>query len=338
MNLIARSHAFILLLLLKFYFMNCIDALIDCDDIIQENSELFTGKCNNKWKNIKSLIRPTQSEVGYAWIGYKLTDSFDNSNKAQDEMDSNPLPAVIGPDLKFYIVDDHHTISALDYSGYTDTVVTVDVVCDKRKLSIDNFWLSMENNNLVNLVRHQEVNDLPVKMSPLLLPTMFSFNSSLRTLKDDPWRSLVGYSRKVNYGNAPNDDSSGNYPYRCMYRGCSGGSEASGFGVPFFEFKWAYYMNDASMKTTTLWPSNVDYQSFIASFLLIEYTNDINDVNIDAWLKTASLIVPLCRTANVSTYIIPANLYSSISESLPGYVVGYIPLENDPDCMSPRCY
>lgn len=337
MNQVVRGYAFVYFLLLQLILTSCIDALIDCDVVIQESSELFTGKCNNKWKNIKSFIRPTQSEVGYAWIGYKLMNSFDTDSKAQDEMDSNPLPAVIGPDLKFYIIDEHHSLSALDYSGYADTVVTIDVICDKRKLSIDNFWLSMENNNLVNLVKHAQVNDLPIKISPLLLPTMFSFNSSLKTLKDDPWRSIAGYSRKVNYGDTSDDDGSGYYPYRCMYRGCSDGSKASGFGVPFFEFKWAYYMIDASMKTTALWPSNVDYQSFISSFLSIEYTNDIDNVDIDAWLKTASLTVPLCRTATVSSYMIPANLYSSTSESLPGYVVGFIPLENDPACMSPRC-
>ena len=332
MRTILWSYALLLFVMLHLYY---IDALIDCDDVISQNNE-FTGKCNNKWKFLKPLIRPTQSEVGYAWIGYKLVNIFYSENNAQDEMDSSPLPAVIGPDLKFYIVDDHHTISTLDYSGYDDTVVTVNVVCDKRKLSIDNFWLSMEKNNLVNLVKHQQVNDLPVKISPLLLPNTFSFNNSLKVLKDDPWRSLAGFSRKVNYGNV-NDDNV-DYPYRCMYRGCSDGSKSSGFGVPFFEFKWAYYMNDASIITTSLWPTSNDYKLFLSSFLSIEYTNDIDNVDTDAWLKSASLVVPLCRADSVGKYTIPSNLYSSSTENLPGYVVGYIPLEDDPDCLSPVCY
>jgi hypothetical protein len=117
-----------------------IDALIDCDDVISQNNE-FTGKCNNKWKFLKPLIRPTQSEVGYAWIGYKLVNIFYSENNAQDEMDSSPLPAVIGPDSKFYIVDDHHTISALDYSGYDDTVtrdfdVTATTAGDKQSYDL----------------------------------------------------------------------------------------------------------------------------------------------------------------------------------------------------------
>ena len=52
--------------------LSLVVALIDCDDVLTEPSKAFIGLCNNKWKNLKPLIKPTQSQVGYAWIQRKL--------------------------------------------------------------------------------------------------------------------------------------------------------------------------------------------------------------------------------------------------------------------------
>ena len=98
-----------------------------------------------RWSNLKPIIKPTQKEVGYAWIQYKLNKDFTSSSKAQDEIDSSATPAVIGPDNAFYIVDDHHTLCALDYSGYNSVSVTLNVICDKRYLkNMDDFWTEMQ--------------------------------------------------------------------------------------------------------------------------------------------------------------------------------------------------
>lgn len=48
---------------------------------------------------------------------YKLDKDFSTAKDAQKEISSATTPAVIGPDSYLYIVDDHHTLSALDYSG-----------------------------------------------------------------------------------------------------------------------------------------------------------------------------------------------------------------------------
>ena len=52
MNL-SRHSFFYLLIILS---ISILEALIDCDDVVNDNTP-FTGKCNNKWKNLKSLIR-----------------------------------------------------------------------------------------------------------------------------------------------------------------------------------------------------------------------------------------------------------------------------------------
>lgn len=130
-----------------FIIVGIANAMIDCDDVLKTPT-FFKGQCNNKWSNLKLLLKPTQSQVGYAWIQRKLDSSFSSSSDAQDEMDSNLTPGVIGPDNYIYIIDDHHTLSALDFSGYDSTVI-VDVICDKRSSeTMDKFWSEMETDAL----------------------------------------------------------------------------------------------------------------------------------------------------------------------------------------------
>ena len=60
-------------------------------------------------------------------------------------MDASPAPVVIGPDSVFYLVDDHHTLCALDYSGYSSTTVTVEVIADRRNTtSMADFFADLE--------------------------------------------------------------------------------------------------------------------------------------------------------------------------------------------------
>ena len=141
----------------------------------------------------------TQKEVGFAWIQYKINKSFSSSKDAQKEMDSGYTPGVIGPDSIIYVVDDHHTLCALDYSGYSSTSVTVNVICDKRGLTMDEFWSYMASHNLAYLAAHPDgqPNSLPTAIQSSALAKSFAFNSKTISFPDDPWRSLVGFSRKV---------------------------------------------------------------------------------------------------------------------------------------------
>jgi len=313
--------------------------LIDCDDVLKDKNS-FNGKCNNKWSNLKPLIKPTQKEVGYAWIQRKIESDFDSENSAQGEIDDSPTPAVIGPDNFFYIVDDHHTLCALDYSGFSSVTVALDVICDKRSMSMDAFWADMKSSKLVYLAAHPKnsPNSLPVAINASDLPQKFSFTKSNMVFSDDPWRSMAGYSRKVESApDAPSCSSSDSkYCERCMYRGCVDGSQPSGPGVAYFEFQWGYFMLDATFYSTDIWPSTSQWSSFYNSYSKLKSYVDLSEYNTDEWLDSASLTVSLCRGTNTKSYYVPEYI-SGENEHLPGYVEGYVKLEDDPECANMVC-
>jgi len=272
-------------------------------------------------------------------------------------MDESATPAVIGPGPAIYIVDDHHTLSALDYSGYSDTTVTITILCDKRNLSASVFWSSMNNQNLAYLAAHPagQPNVLPKEIPYTAIPTTFSFTKTIKSFADDPWRSLAGYSRKVQSAASPaptcsssSKDDDSKYCERCMYRGCVDGYEKSGSGVAYFEFRWSYFMNaacyDDNNNSNSYWPSVEEYHAFMLRYTALPYDNN-NEVftssNTIAWMDCASYIVNLCRSDSVSKYILPTVLYPPLpndsTNTLPGYFAGYTKLPNDPDCSLPVC-
>jgi len=320
--------------------LNCclrhVAALVNCDDVVAD-SALFIGTCDNKWKNLKPLMRPTQAQVGYAWIAYKLKKDFTSSSNAQKEMDSSVTPVVLGPGPAVYIVDDHHTLSALDYSGYSDTKVTLNIICDKRSVAVEEFWRSLQSENLAYLAAHPvgKPDVLPTPITYSQLPSTFSFTDTTKSLSDDPWRSLAGYSRKVNALSPPaqtcssSDDS---YCERCMFRGCSSG----GGGVSYFEFRWAYFMNDATFYNTKYWTSSSDLNSFKALYAGLGSSATVSKVDVSQWQSAAVYVVPLCRSAASGSYSLPATIFPG-SSALPGYVSGYGKLTKDPDCSAPTC-
>jgi hypothetical protein len=303
------------------------------------DSSVFTGSCDNKWKNLKPLLKPTQPEVGYAWIQYKLDKDFTSESDCQAVLDEAATPAVIGPGPAIYVVDDHHTLCALDFSGYEDVKVTVDILCDLRNYSTSNFWATLSAQNLAYLAAHPkgQPNDLPKAIPYTSMPTAFSFTKDEQSLTDDPWRSLAGYSRKVQSAPSPAPScSSGDSKYceRCMYRGCVDGYQSSGAGVAFFEFRWAYFLNDATYYSTIYWPSTDDYSIFKSSYSALP-ASEVEKVNTDDWMGTAELAISLCRASSTAKYTLPSTLFGE--RSLPGYYEGYVKLEDDPTCKTPVC-
>jgi hypothetical protein len=256
--------------------------LIDCTEVLKDENS-FIGECNNKWNNLKPFIMPTQREVGYAWIQHKIENDFNSENNAQSTINGSPTPVVIGPDNLFYIVDDHHTLCALDYSEFISVTVSLYVICDKRHMTMDEFWTDMKTNKLVYLAAHPKnsPNALPLPIEPSDLPQEFSFTKSKIVFSDDPWRSIAGYSRKVE--SAPGAPSclatDSKYCERCMYRGCIDGSQQSGPGVAFFEFQWAYFMLDATFYSTELWPSVSLWTSFYNSYSKLESCEELSNYN-----------------------------------------------------------
>jgi hypothetical protein len=123
---------------------------LTCSAALQQPGT-FTGVCTQDWQSLKPLMRPTQMQVGYAWVRYKLDTDFDTQSDAQAQISSKTIPTVIGPDGGLYIVDDHHNLAALDYSGFSSVVVSVQVMCDKRNENVKSFWADLVQNNLVYL-------------------------------------------------------------------------------------------------------------------------------------------------------------------------------------------
>jgi hypothetical protein len=125
----------------------------DCTHILRSTTP-FTGICIATWSKFKPLLKPTQSQVGYAWIAEKVQKDFTDANSAQQQMNDKVTPVIIGPNNAFYMVDDHHNCASLDFSGYVDTIVTVNVTCDKRGINMQSFWQQLITNNLVYLGTH----------------------------------------------------------------------------------------------------------------------------------------------------------------------------------------
>ncbi|KAJ8609355.1 hypothetical protein CTAYLR_009292 [Chrysophaeum taylorii] len=294
--------------------------LIDCDDVLA-SSEAFTGRCDNKWENLKALIRPTQIDVGYSWVEHKLQTQFDNDDDAQDELE-DAIPAVLGPSggeaTAIFIIDRHHTLCALDKSGRDSLEVTIDVVCDWREAS--DFWDRMEAADWVYLLSRDSPDALPTVRTTSDLPSRFSFTDEDVVFVDDRWRALASFSRKYEGSCGDYDD----YCERCFIRLC----DTDGSSIPYFEFEWGYFFNVA-LSNATLWPTLGDQSAFQAAYDAIDDDNDLGD-----WQTAADALIPLCRGDAAATYVLPASLGSG---SLKGYVHGDTPLADDPDCADPLC-
>lgn len=316
-------------------------ARIDCDNVVTNNDE-FTGYCDNKWKNLKSIIMPMQSQVGHAWVKYKANNHFNSESNAQQEMDDTPVPCVIAPDSQLYVVDHHHELSALDYSEFSDVLVTVDVICDLRSLaSMDMFWEEMKNGDMTYLAIHPSNNsfELPVPIDPSELPRHFSFTKKNISLSDDPWRALASYARKSNSVDMKDscDGNDSKLCGRCFYRGCVDGSQLSGPGFPFFEFRWAYFMLYGTYFDPSYWPSSTNRNEFMELFNSSTVAlGSLDTYNIDDWLLAASYLGPLCRSDKTETYLVPDDIFSE-ETALPGYVPGHTKLDDDPECDAPTC-
>lgn len=281
--------------------------------------------------------------MGFAWIQYKVEKDFTSEKNAQKAMDTSVIPGILGPDGAIYIVDDHHTSCALDFSGFASTTVTMNIICDKRNTDIDTFWDYLSTHNLAYLAAHpnEQPNKLPLQITYSDLPKTFSFTTSETTFNDDPWRAMAAFSRKVTSAPAPApscSSSDNKYCERCMYRGCVDGYQQSGTGVAFFEFRWAYFMNDATYFSTSFWPSESARSDFQAAY---EALGDVmGKYDTSQWLTTAALVVSLCRAETSSQYVLPVSLFPltySTTSTLPGYYDGYVKLAGDPDCDAPIC-
>jgi hypothetical protein len=209
------------------------------------------------------------------------------------------------------------------------------------------FWVVMSEQNLVYLAAHpdKEPNALPRLINFRELPSTFSFSSKAQeggmTLVDDPWRSMAGFSRKVEEvasSGTTCGKSDSAYCERCMYRGCEDGYHTSGRGVSFFEFRWSYFLNDATYFSPSLWDDSTQYAAFKEAYSALPESVP-SKVDTSSWFKAAELAIALCRGAAGETYHLPLELFPSDARgnTLPGYYHGYQKLTSDPSCSTPTC-
>eukprot|EP00947_MAST-08B_sp_MAST-8B-sp1_P003976 g3976.t1 len=290
----------------------------------------------------KPLLKPTQQGIGYAWVQRKLENSFQSSDDAQDELKDSVVPVVVGPGAaNLYILDHHHTLMALELADsdiQDDVHVYISVVCDYRSLSTSVFWQKLVSDKFAYLLSRPagSPKQLPSRIQPSDLPNAITTAAS-GGFVDDPWRSWASFVRKIK---APctgcSDCPSGNkYCNRGYSRDCAS-SAAGGGSVPFFEFRWAYFMNDA-FNDSQLWPSSDTYAAFKAVVDKLPAVSTPGKADADAWAAGASALLPLLRGASASTYVVPSTS-PSIAGKLPGFHAGASPIpKEDPDCNPPTC-
>ena len=137
-------------------------------------------------------LHPTQLTVGLVVVQDKKKHLQTLSSSDQRTfMKAHCMPAVLGPQGRFYITDHHHLGRAAWDAGVTTAFL--DIEEDFSKCTVETFWKEMNDNHWVhpldeNGVRHY-YNTIP---------------DCLGKLVDDVYRSLAGYVRdKGGYDKTP---------------------------------------------------------------------------------------------------------------------------------------
>jgi autotransporter-associated beta strand protein len=132
-------------------------------------------------------ILPTQQNEGYAEVDAKAAayDLFSSLAQVEADLLGDVEPVVIGPGGQLYLLDGHHTFTALIDSvwGASNPTVYVNVIANYSNLTTSEFYATMQANNFLlplNNGTAETVND--ATGSPL--PT------SLTGLTNDPYRGL----------------------------------------------------------------------------------------------------------------------------------------------------
>lgn len=145
-------------------------------------------------------LEVTQKCVGFLEVQEKVK----KIEKLSDEerkvyLKQEPIPVVIGPQGKMYMVDHHHLARAIYESGHK--TVYVEPFLDLSHLNIKEFWQEMIAK------KYTYLKDNGVDITPADLPKSIEFTT------DDVYRSLAGQVRK--------------------------GGGFSKTTIPFAEFQWA---------------------------------------------------------------------------------------------------
>ena len=194
-----------------------------------------------RWFEIRDSVRPTQVALGWDWTFLKLAN-FKDFDTASAYMARKPVPYVSYRG-KRYVVDHHHTLAALELSGWDVDVKMEEIFEYDADLAEERFWGIMEGKGWSFCwdaeYKRMEYSDIPK-----------SFN--LTAFRNDVYRSLGGFARR----------------YKLLKRGKMLEDKL------FFEFQWGYFFwlhrNDAY----ALWPSSQLQRGFDRLLKMIEQTDD----------------------------------------------------------------
>ena len=284
-------------------------------------------ECKIAWSKLQKIVRPTQNSVGYAWVQYIVEKDMGSKSDTQSAMDDKIVPVVSGPSDSLYIIDHHHHLAAVDFSGF-DVDITIHMVCNYTSMPTEQFWNIMAAQGYSYLFAEKSPNALPSAIPYSALPTSISFKKSgllkSSTFVDDRWRALAGYVRKIkkSSSNSSAEHPDADYSSRCYNRACS---PATGESIPFFEYRWAYFFDSAYSKST-LWDSSDDFTAFKTSYDALPSSGPGGAVVAD-WATAAEKLIPLCRGNSAGAFDVPSN-FGNMSGPLPGYHKGTGPSEH----------
>jgi hypothetical protein len=149
---------------------------------------------------------PTQMTVGMREVDIKRMRWRNRSIENRTHyLNTHPVPVVVGPDKRHYMIDCHHLILALSAEGIV--AVPVSIVRNSAGLTFEAFWSMLDNRYWTH-----PFDDTGCRCPFENMPT------SIEDLIDDPFRSLAGALRRM------------------------GGYAKS--KTPFSEFRWADYLRD----------------------------------------------------------------------------------------------
>ena len=130
-------------------------------------------------------LLPTQLLVGRASVRLKAKKLGEKTPEARMEyLRTHPVPVVVGPGGRYYLIDHHHMSLALIESGHKK--LFIQIVADWSDLKSSEFWSRMESSGYTYLY-----DAAGKKVRPQDLP------KSVLGLKDDPYRSLAYFAREA---------------------------------------------------------------------------------------------------------------------------------------------
>jgi hypothetical protein len=132
-----------------------------------------------------SDLRPTQMTVGLGEVEQRRRHwRQQQGKKAGRFLGKHMIPVILGPGGHHYLIDNHHLARAL-YEEGVKSVLTL-TIADLRKLDTAAFWFVMDNRGWLHPFdergRRRTHTELP---------------SSVKELRDDPYRTLAGELRRV---------------------------------------------------------------------------------------------------------------------------------------------